>query len=334
MTGSPPLRFLTLVLGGWVGVRAALIGSAWLQDVPAATAAAPAAQPSARLIPPPLPLVPAQVAVFSPETRARARVVAAVVAGEQHPQYSTLQLVLPAPVPLPAPGIMVAPPPEAQPLQSDPPLLVRLSKGASRWSASAWVFGRRGGAAGLAPGGTLGGSQAGARITYRLNGDPARPLAASFRAYAPLDSLRGAEASVGVDWKPSPKLPVHLLIERRQALGEEGRSAFAATAFGGVSDIGAGPLSIDAYGQAGVVGARSRDLFADGSARVSLPVAGAKIGAGIWGAAQPRMSRLDVGPQASVRLPGDLTLAVDWRLRVAGEAAPQSGPAVTLSAEF
>jgi hypothetical protein len=127
---------------------------------------------------------------------------------------------------------------------------------------------------------------------------------------------------------------MHLLVERRQKLGEQGRSAFAAMAYGGVSDVAAGPLRIDAYGQAGVVGARSRDLFADGSASVSLPLAGARVGAGVWAAVQPGVSRIDLGPRASLRLPGEVTLAVDWRLRVAGEAAPRSGPAVTLSTDF
>jgi hypothetical protein len=180
----------------------------------------------------------------------------------------------------------------------------------------------------------LGGSQAGGRVAYRLNGEPARPLSASFRAYVPLGRLVGAEAAAGLDWKPLAKLPVHLLVERRQALGEEGRSAFAAALYGGVSDLGAGPISIDAYGQAGVVGARSRDLFADGSAKLSLRVAGAKVGAGVWAAVQPGVSRVDIGPQASVRLSGEMTLAVDWRLRLAGEAAPGSGPAITLSTDF
>jgi hypothetical protein len=105
-------------------------------------------------------------------------------------------------------------------------------------------------------------------------------------------------------------------------------------AYGGVSEAAAGALRIDAYGQAGMVGARSKDLFADGSARISLPLAGVKVGAGVWAAVQPGVSRVDLGPQASVRLPGDLTLAVDWRLRVAGEAAPRSGPSITLSTDF
>ncbi|HEX8415683.1 MAG TPA: hypothetical protein VF637_17655 [Sphingomicrobium sp.] len=331
MTVSPPLRFLVVVLGGWVGVRSALLGSAWFEELPAAVAAA-AAPAYARLEAPSLALVPVPAASFPlPEAGQQSvPILPAAAAVANAPAYAKLEAAVHAPVMLP----LLILPVEVQPLPADPPLLPALTKGVNRWSASAWVFGRRGGWAGLVPGGMLGGSQAGGRLAYRLNGDAARPLAVSVRGYAPLDRVRGAEAAAGLDWTPVAKLPVHLLVERRQALGEEGRSAFAAMAYGGVSEIAAGPFSIDAYGQAGVVGARSKDLFADGSAKVSLPVAGLKVGAGVWAAVQPGVSRVDVGPQASVRLPGDVTLAVDWRLRVAGDAAPGSGPAITLSTDF
>jgi hypothetical protein len=148
----------------------------------------------------------------------------------------------------------------------------------------------------------------------------------------------GAEAALGVDWKPLRRLPVHLLAERRQALGPDGRSAFAVTLYGGVSDSPAGPFRIDAYAQAGIVGARSRDGFADGSLRVSLPLGGRiRFGAGAWAAAQPGLARLDLGPQAALRLPvagRSVTLAADWRVRVAGNAEPGSGPTLTLATDF
>jgi hypothetical protein len=192
--------------------------------------------------------------------------------------------------------------------------------------------------AALAPGGTLGGSQGGLRLLYRLNGDPARPFALSARLYSPASSLRGAEVAVGLDWKPSARLPVHVLAERRQPIGRDGRSAFAVALHGGVDER---PLALgfrlDAYGQAGVVGARSRDLFADGAARVTLPVRGLRVGAGIWGGAQPGVSRLDAGPHASVRLPiagEQVRLAAEWRLRIAGDARPGSGPVLTLGTDF
>jgi hypothetical protein len=201
-----------------------------------------------------------------------------------------------------------------------------------------WAFARGGDAPALAPGGTLGGSQAGARLRYRLNRDPSRPLSLSARSYSPLRRQRAAEAALGLDWKPLRAMPVHLLAERRMALGREGRSAFSITAYGGVSEERLGPLRLDAYAQAGVVGVRSRNLFADGSARLSLPIDGRlKLGAGAWAAAQPGVSRVDVGPHVTYRLPmgnRSVTIAAGWRFRVAGDAAPGSGPALTVAADF
>jgi hypothetical protein len=214
-------------------------------------------------------------------------------------------------------------------------------KAASRWSASAWTFVRRGEATQLTPGGTLGGSQAGARITYRLGSVADGPVSLSARAYSPLKNARGAEAALGVEWQPVPVLPVRLLAERRQAIGKEARSAFSLMAYGGISERGiVGPVKMDLYAQAGVVGGRSRDLFVDGSLSIGVPIdAGErlKVGIGAWGAAQPGVSRLDVGPQLTVKLPVEgrnIRLSADWRLRVAGDAAPGSGPAFTLSTDF
>jgi hypothetical protein len=63
-----------------------------------------------------------------------------------------------------------------------------------------------------------------------------------------------------------------------------------------------------------------------------------RIGAGIWGGVQKGAARLDAGPSASVAMPlGRGTngrIAIDWRFRLAGEAVPDSGPALTLSAGF
>jgi hypothetical protein len=217
---------------------------------------------------------------------------------------------------------------------------VKLSA-ASRWSASAWAFFRRGEAQSLAAGGMLGGSQAGARMGYRINGDPARPLTLSARLYAPAGRPKGAEAALGMEWKPLARLPIRLLAERRQALGREGRSAFSLTAFGGASDLKLiGPVRLDIYGQAGIVGVRSRDLFADGSARLGIPLDDAQVftlGAGVWGAAQPGASRLDAGPSLSLRLPvqgPNVRVSADWRMKLAGDASPGSGPALTVGTDF
>ena len=212
----------------------------------------------------------------------------------------------------------------------------------SRWSASAWAFVRRGEGKPLAAAaGLLGGSQAGARIGYRLNHDVAHPLSLSARVYSPLGRSGGAEGALGLEWKPMRAVPLSLLAERRQAIGRGGRSAFAIMAYGGVSEQRvAGPVALDVYVQGGVVGAKSRDLFVDGSAALAFPVGESgefKIGLAAWGAAQPGVARVDAGPQISYRLPlndTSMRLTADWRMRIVGDAAPGSGPALTLSTAF
>jgi hypothetical protein len=57
----------------------------------------------------------------------------------------------------------------------------------------------------------------------------------------------------------------------------------------------------------------------------------------MWGAAQPGAARLDLGPTLTADMRGDATsprLALDWRQRVAGDALPPSGPALTLAVDF
>jgi hypothetical protein len=210
----------------------------------------------------------------------------------------------------------------------------RPSLAGRRWSASAWMLLRRArGGAALAPAGTLGGGQAGARFLYRL-GDG---LALSARAYLPLRRPEGAEAAAGLDWQPVASIPAGILAERRQAFGREGRSAFSVILHGGASRALPGGLRLDAYAQAGIVGLKSRDAFVDGSARVSKGVGPVEVGAGIWAAAQPGTARFDAGPALTYRLPvarTHLRVEAGWRFRIAGGAAPGSGPALTLAADF
>lgn len=187
--------------------------------------------------------------------------------------------------------------------------------------------------AALNPVGTLGGSQAGGRIWYRLG----HGLALSGRLYVPLRQPQAGDVAAGLDWQPLPALPVHLLAERRQAIGRDGRSAFSLTAYGGLSRALTRRVRLDAYAQAGIVGLRERDLFVDGAARLSAPLGPVEVGAGVWGAAQPGLARLDAGPSLAWRLPvrrAALRLEADWRVRLAGAAAPGSGPALTLAMDF
>jgi hypothetical protein len=212
-----------------------------------------------------------------------------------------------------------------------------------RFALAAWVFIRQGnGQPGLAEGGQLGGSQAGARATYRLIDPGGGAIALAARLSRPLFE-RGTEGAIGLAWRPDRDVPLELTVERRIAIERGGRDAWAAGIAGGVDrqrlPLG---LELDGYAQAGVVGARTRDLYIDGGVAAGRPItlserASLRIGAGAWGAAQPGLARLDVGPQAVARLPAGpatLRVALEWRQRVAGDAAPRSGVALTLAADF
>jgi len=209
----------------------------------------------------------------------------------------------------------------------------------TRWSGSAWALVRGGGHATALSPGQVGGGQAGARILYRID----RQISAAARISTAIGGARQTEAAVGLDWKPVDALPVHLMAERRIAIDRGGRNAWTLGAAGGVYDVRIAPgWRLDAYGEAGVVGVHRRDLYADGAARIarSIDMGGGTslaIGGGLWGAAQPGASRLDVGPSAVLRLPVEhrsVAVALDWRERVLGHARPGSGLALTIATDF
>lgn len=209
----------------------------------------------------------------------------------------------------------------------------------SRWSASAWMLARGGSEAFVASNGLLGASQAGARVLLRINDDVARPVSLGMRVSSPL-RRDGVEAAAGIEWQPFAGVPIRLLAERRQRVSGAGRSAFALLTHGGVGDrpVAAG-FRLDAYAQAGIVGVRSRDLFADGGLTLVRPLkrsAGGNalaVGAGAWGGVQPGAARFDIGPRVTAAV-GPARLSIDYRFRVAGNAAPASGPSLTLGTDF
>jgi hypothetical protein len=339
-----PLRFLIAVLALWVGVRAAVLLPGWpggLIPVPAAAAAEAAPTSPPTMTPTAFPPVIAPSPAAAPRLATRIPPVTGQSAGPDNPARMaapptvSLAFALPARKRSLLVGLHIALPREPVapevPAFGIAPRPVHFDR--SRWSASAWLLVRDEGGTALAPGGTLGGSQAGARTTYTLGGG----FALSGRAYLPLRQIGGAELAAGIDWRPVRSIPVSLVAERRERLGRDGRSAFALTAYGGASAALTPHVRLDGYGQAGIVGLRSRDLFVDGSIRVSRRLGPVEFGAAVWGAAQPGAARLDAGPSLSLRLPvpdTNLRLQADWRFRVAGHATPGSGPALTLAADF
>ena len=210
----------------------------------------------------------------------------------------------------------------------------------SRWSGSAWAFVRGGGhTTPLSPVGQIGAGQAGMRILYRLTDG----LSAAGRLSRTIGGPDQTEAAAGIDWQPAARLPLHLTVERRFAIDHGGRDAFAAGVAGGVYAL---PIArgwrLDGYAEAGVVGARRRDLYADGAVRAgrALDLGDGRtltLGAGAWGAAQPDAARLDAGPSAVLRLPIErrtIAVALDYRARLLGDARPYSGIALTAGIDF
>ncbi len=185
----------------------------------------------------------------------------------------------------------------------------------------------------LASGGTLGGSQAGARLTWRFN----HAWAASLRSSSSVGGVRGAEVAAGIRWQPLRSIPIAFTAERREGLGRfGGRSAFALFAEGGIYHRALfNKIYLDGYIQGGVVGFNNRDLFVDGGATLTRPIwRNISGGVGVWGAAQPGLYRLDAGPRLSMQVRRGIKVHADYRQRLIGNAAPPSGPAITLAADF
>lgn len=215
----------------------------------------------------------------------------------------------------------------------------------SRWSADGWLHLRRDTTTPVLSGRpSYGRSQAGAVLRYRLAPNLGNKPQAYVRVSSAIEGAKDHEVSAGISVRPLAKVPVRVAGELRasQTLGgnEIRPAVFAVSEFPPLD----GPLGTRAniYVQAGYVGGNNATTFADGQMRVTKPIAKmgpARLdaGGGVWGGAQNNGERLDIGPSASVTF--DLgkarsKLAVDYRFRVAGDAEPSSGPALTLSAGF
>lgn len=203
-----------------------------------------------------------------------------------------------------------------------------------RWSANAYSILRGHGAIDLAATPVLGGGQSGAALAWTPDPLAARPLALTVRAAAAHDDRgRSAFAAVGVAWYPFAG--VTLAAERLVAIGPAARGDWTARIAGGVARS-TGALDVSAYGEGGAVGSA---VYAAAQAHLGATLRHGRSafgpGVGAWASVQrgggATVDRLDLGPGVTARA-GALTLSADYRFRVAGNAAPGSGPVVTLSA--
>lgn len=339
-----PFRFLGSLIALWIAMR---IVQLWPADgtLALAEALAPVAvlerDASARAAPRDealrVPAVPARQTLARRPSFHAARQPAEVMAA------AVMLVPTMANVPLPLAPSEQATAGQGVPLAVAAPIAAPgapLSHGAvaARLHGSGWLIVRGGQAAPFVP--QLGGSQAGARLTYLLL--PETRLALAGRFSTALRS-RQREGAIGLDWQPT-RLPVHVVAEQRIGID----NARGGPALGVIAGLGPVPLAagltLDGYGQAGVIARDGTEGYADGAVRVSRVVAspGAariELGLGAWGAAQRGASRLDAGPSASAVVPlgssgAAVRLSLEWRARLAGNATPTSGPALSIGTDF
>ncbi len=221
-----------------------------------------------------------------------------------------------------------------------------------RWFGEGWALVRAAPtdpAAGLAAQPVLGGGQTGAALGYTFNPLGRMPVALIGRLNAGTDATgamdrRTAQAAVGLRIQPLPG--VALAAERLISAGDLARDDWLVRLSGG-GQLGfraAVPWQLEGYGEASLVG--NGDWLAGGQLlgrtrlwqRPGLDVA---AGLGAWSSVQSTggdtIGRVDIGPTAAVRVNrGRVAFAVsaDYRQRVAGTAAPESGPVLTVSTAF
>ena len=364
---SASIRFLGFAVLAWAGVRAVSLGL-----IPGTEAFAPTAEAATTPIPPPLaegqftpalppiappvgsdgdyggnpsyPAYPQPVAIPYyypvPASMPRGTIPRArpdgwsQVAPTPEPLYFNPQLEQPQPVTRYASTVAEAHSLPQEPAATRAPAAVPTTERFDRLQLTAWALLRGSpGPGNLATGGTLGGSQVGARM--RWNFSPS--LAASLRSSSSVGGVRYAELAAGVRYKPLAAIPIAFNLERRQALNEwGGRSAFALLVEGGLYQR---PMfwiaNLDFYAQGGVVGFKSRDLFFDGAATFTRSLwRNWAAGLGVWGGVQPGLYRVDAGPRLTMNVGRGIRLHADYRQRLAGEAAPSSGPALTIAGDF
>ncbi|MCL6250939.1 hypothetical protein M3P36_07790 [Altererythrobacter sp. KTW20L] len=231
--------------------------------------------------------------------------------------------------------------PAAAPARSSSPAAARQS----RWSADGWLMWRDDTTTPITSGRpSYGRSQLGAVVRYELAPGAAQRPQAYLRASAALQGAREQELAAGLSARPLARVPLRMAAELRasdRASGSEVRPAGYVVTELAPQSLPAG-LVAEGYAQAGYVGGQVPTAFVDGQARLDRSLASAagfdlRAGAAAWGGAQREGARLDVGPTASLGFQVGATrgrLAADYRFRVAGDAEPASGPAITLSAGF
>lgn len=232
------------------------------------------------------------------------------------------------------------------------PLEERAPVRSHRWSFDVWGFWREGSNATAISQGRVpiyGASQVGAKLTYRLSPSTRHDPHAYIRGYRALVRHGENEAAIGLSARPVGAIPIRVAAEMRLThtrFGTDPRPAIMAHTELPPQALPA-RFRFEAYGGAGYVGGKGSTGFAEGQASLTREMIGIgapgdksarlSLGAGAWAGAQQDAHRIDLGPTMRIDLKvGQVParISVDWRERVGGDAAPDSGLAATLSTRF
>ncbi len=226
-------------------------------------------------------------------------------------------------------------------LAAAPPSKLPPSSAKRQLSWSIWLFTRNSDGASPAP--QLGAAQAGGRLTYGLLSPTLlTSLSASVRLARPLEG-RGFEISPGLSLSGGKAIPVEMIIERRIRPEKGNKDQWGVLLASGIAPREIRPgLTVEGFAQAGFTGTKTILPFAQMGAGIhrsaySSPIAKVKIGAGLWADGQGKVGRIEIGPEiVTVVDTGalDVRVSAQWRIKVAGNAKPGSGPALSLSTSF
>jgi hypothetical protein len=214
-----------------------------------------------------------------------------------------------------------------------------------RIGGSFWTLWRNGSRpSAIAENGQVGGSQTGIRVRLPVARINQRSLLnMSARLSSPLSQSDGLEGSIGASLMLGNKVPIELIGERRFSFDKQSMARWSLTAASGVNEFKVGrQMQLDGYVQAGIVFARTKQPFLGGNAVLSRALFNKnadkyRIGIGIWGDAQEGASRVDIGPDFTVKTAvagTPLRLSGQWRFRLVGDAQPASGPVIVLGGDF
>ena len=330
LIAQPPMRRWQVAAPQAYGERA-YVGRAYVGPAPVIAAAAPVAAPAPD--PALVATAPSGLPAVAPGSHDLATAAyARLAAGDRRAAVALFDAAL-ATDPVPADAAL------RPAWTADRRRLVR------RWSGDAYSLFRNPGPAGPAASPVLGGGQSGGTLAWTLDPLARRPLAVVARYNAAsvggtIDPATG-QAAFGVRWRPFKG--VGISAERLVATGALARDDWALRIAGG-ADGKRGRIVWSGYGEAGVLGAG--DVFAGAQFRAGVPVLrigklSMQGGAGGWASLQNgggfTTGRVDIGPTLLLRAPlgrASIDVAADWRFRVAGQALPGSGPALTLSTGF